>query len=85
MQLIYGGKTKQSLPPVKFPENFSLSTNPKAYSNEEESIKVANEVITPYLCAKRKQLNLPANQTSLLILNIFRGQMTENVLNLFRV
>ena len=23
MQLIYGGKTKRSLPPVKFPENFS--------------------------------------------------------------
>ena len=28
MQLIYGGKTKQSLPRFKFPDSFSLSVNP---------------------------------------------------------
>ena len=33
MQLIYAGKTKQSYPKFKFPESFSLSANPKHFSN----------------------------------------------------
>ena len=36
MQLIYGGKTKQSLPRgVRFPDSFSLSVNEKHYSIEK--------------------------------------------------
>ena len=45
MQLIYGGKTNQRLPRFKFPESFSLSVNPKHYSNTLESIKIIDEVI----------------------------------------
>ena len=33
MQLIYGGKTSQSLPKFKFPESFALSANLKHFSN----------------------------------------------------
>ena len=33
MQLNYGRKTQQSFPRVKFPSSFSLSVNPKHYSN----------------------------------------------------
>ena len=40
MQLIYGGKTNQSLPRFKFPESFPLSVNLKHYSNTLESIKI---------------------------------------------
>ena len=40
MQLIYGGKTVKSLPNFEFPESFSLSANPKHFSNTKESIKV---------------------------------------------
>ena len=39
MQLIYGGKTVQSLPRFKFPQEFSLSGNPTHFSNSSESIK----------------------------------------------
>ena len=39
MQLIYGGKTTQSIPKFKFPKEFSLSANPKPFSNTEESLK----------------------------------------------
>ena len=39
-QLIYGGKSSKSLPRVNLPKSFSLSANPKNYSNEQESIKV---------------------------------------------
>ena len=35
MQLIYGGKTNQSLPHYQFPKEFSISVNKKHYSNEK--------------------------------------------------
>ena len=81
LQLIYGGKTKQSLPRFKFPESFSLSTNPKHFSNTEESIKIINEVILPYVQGERDRANNP-NQPALLILDVFRGQMTKDVTDL---
>ena len=36
IQLIYEGKTTQSLPPYQFPAPFSLSVNEKHFSNNEE-------------------------------------------------
>ena len=78
MQLIYGGKTNQSLLHFKFPESFSLSVNPKHYSNTLESIKIINEVIIPYVIAQREILRNP-NQGALLICNVFRGQIIDEV------
>ena len=54
MQLIYGGKTNQSLLHFRFPESFSLSMNLKHYSNSLESIKIINEVIIPYVNAQHE-------------------------------
>ena len=45
IQLIYGGKTNQSIPRYNFPEDFCLSANPKHFSNTEESLKYLDEVI----------------------------------------
>ena len=78
MQLIYGGKTNQSLPRFKFPESFSLSVNPKHYSNTLESIKIIDEVIFSYVNALREILNNP-NQAALLIFVVFCGQITDEV------
>ena len=80
IQLIYGGKTLQSLPRVSFPSSFSLSANPKHYSNEEESIKVLNEIIVPYVKKERERLGLEEDQSALLIMDVFKGQMTGPVL-----
>lgn len=79
MQLIYGGKTKQSLPKFEFPSSFSLSVNEKHFSNTTESIKLIEEVIVPYVVAQRKSLSLDENYYALLILDVFSGQMTEEV------
>lgn len=49
MQLIHGGKTKQSLPGFKFPKSFSLSPNPKHFSNTDEFVKVIEEIVLPYI------------------------------------
>ena len=83
LQLIYGGKTRQSLPRFKFPESFSLSVNPKHFSNTEESIKIIEEIVVPYVNRQRERLDKP-NQAALLVLDVFRGQMTQEVTTLFR-
>ena len=83
MQLIYGGKTKQSLPRFKFPDRFSLSCNPKHFSNTEELIKIVKEILLPYLEDQHKQLQKP-NQTALLIMDVFLGQITDDVTSLLK-
>ena len=75
MQLIYGGKSNQSLPKYKFPASFSLSVNPTHYSNREESIKFLNKIILPYVIKTREQLSLPTDQKALFIFGVFIGQM----------
>ena len=80
MQLIYGGKTERSLPKVKFPESFSLSVNEKHFSNTQESLKLIDEIIVPYVEKEREKLELPKDQPALLIIDVFSGQMTQPVL-----
>ena len=55
-QLIYGGKTTQSLPIFKFPGSFSLSVNPKHFINTEESIKIINETVLPYVDKQKRKI-----------------------------
>ena len=59
MQLIYGGKTLKSLPNFEFPDSFSLSVNPKHFSNNQESIKVVTEIVVPYVENQCKELQKP--------------------------
>ena len=77
------GKTKQSLPRYKFPESFSLSVNPKHFSNTEESIKIINEIVVPYVEKEREKLG-DKGQSALLILDVFRGQITSQVTTLLQ-
>ena len=81
MQLIHGGKTNQSLPDFKFPKEFSITVNPKHYSNETEYIKFISEILVPYI-QKQEKLNAP-NQRALANFNVFKGQVTQTVLDLF--
>ena len=57
---------------IQFPKEFSLSVNPKHYNNQSESIKFI----------EIKKLNFP-NQRALAIFDVFRGQVTQPVLDLF--
>ena len=78
-QLIYGGKTTQSLPKYEFPKSFSLSVNPTHYSNSQESIKFIKEILVPYFTKKRQDLGLSFDQKALIIFYVFTGQMTTEV------
>ena len=84
VQLIYGGKTEQSLPRYKFPDSFCLSVNEKHYSNKKESLKFFNEVIIPYIKEVHSSENLISDQYALVIMDVFTGQMISDVLNLLR-
>ena len=83
IQLTYGGKTAQSIPRTKFPESFSLSTDVKHVSNTTESIKLIHEIILPYVERERRRLDSEC-QPALLIIDVFRGQMTQSVLGLLK-
>ena len=83
IQLLYGGKTKQSLPRFKFPESFSLSANRKYFSNKAESLKVIEEIILPYVKQQCQELE-KSDQTAILLIDVFRGQMTEEVVSMLR-
>ena len=83
VQLIYGGKTAQSIPRTKFPESFSLSAYVKHLSNTTESIKLIHEIILPYVERERRCLD-SEGQPTLLIIDVFRGQKTQSVLDLLK-
>ena len=74
MQLIYGGKPKQSLHRFKFPDGFSLSCNPKHFSNSMESIKLIKEIIIPYVQSQHKELGKP-KQAALVIMVYFKAKL----------
>ena len=83
MQLIYGGKTTQSLTRYEFPAEFPLSVNRKHYSNQDESIKFIDEILVPYIKTERERLELP-NQEALVNFDVFKGQVTQPVLDLLK-
>ena len=68
LQLIYQGKTNQSLPKFKFPDAFSLSVNEKHFNNRIEAMKYL-QVIIPYVKEERKKTT-----RALVIFDVFRGQ-----------
>ena len=84
MQLIYGGKTSQSLPRFEFPGSFLLSANPKHFSNTDESLKCLKEIIKPYVKKQRELLKCSVDQKALVIMDVFTGQMTTAVLDAFK-
>ena len=81
MQLIDGGETDRStpkVPKVDFPKEFSLSANPKHFSNEEQSLKLLQDIIIPYMRKERERLGLDISHPGLLIMYVFRGQTTAS-------
>ena len=77
MHLIYGGKTRQSIPRYHFPEDFCLSANPKYFSNIEESTKFLENVIIRYVTKEKSNSHLPDNQKALMIMD---SQITPQVI-----
>ena len=74
--LIYGGKTTKSIPAVSFPSDFVISVNKKHYSNEKEALNILENIIIPYVEQQHVSLNLAFDHPALIIMDVFKGQMT---------
>ena len=73
MQLVYGVKTRKCLPQFKFPDQLSLSYNETHYSNKKEDCKFIEEILQPYIRKVTERENLPVDQKSLVIMDLFKG------------
>ena len=67
MQIVYGGKTSKSIPRLSFPDRFLIPANPKHYSNEEESLKMMEHIIIPYVQKECNTLKLDAEYPAMLL------------------
>ena len=79
IQLIYGGKTKKSIPAVKYPDEFHVTANLKHYSNERESLEMMRKIIISYVEEQRRRLHLSNSHSAVLIMDLFKGQMKDAV------
>ena len=80
MQLIYEDKNQRSYPNFDFPHPFSLSCNPKHFTNTKELLKLIYKIIVPYLEKEQEKLKIEQNHWRLLIIDEFPGQMTDTLL-----
>ena len=79
--MIHRGKTSKSLPRFQFSDDFALSVNPTLFSNTDKSLKILQDITTHYQEKQRNIENLVFDHPALLILDVFKGQATEPVLN----
>ena len=84
MQIIHWGKANQCLPKFEVLNGFSRSANPKHYNNAAESIRLIKEINIPYIEKERISLKLTKIQPALVIMDVFWGQMTEDILTVIK-
>ena len=79
-QLIYEGKTKRCLPCFQFPTTWNITHTVNHWSNEETMKEYIEVVILPYISKKKEDLQLPNEQSALLIFDNFKAQCTSSIL-----
>ena len=82
IQLIYEGKTKRCLPNFDFPAGFNVTFSNNHWSNTEKSKELFKDIIFPYLEKVNVNLKYPKEQLSLIIMDTFKAQDNEAVLEL---
>ena len=83
-QLIYQGKSPKCLPQIRFPDDWHVTYTENHWANEQTTIEYIQKIILPYICSKKKEKNLPANQHALCIFDNFKAQLTAEVLHLLK-
>ena len=84
IQVIYKGKTKRSLPNVKFPSDWLASYTKNHWANEETTKQYIHKILLPYVNSKREELGLPSSYPALVIYDRFKGQCTNDVLQILK-
>ena len=78
MQLIYQGTTPAFLPKTAFPTDWLLSYTPNHWSNEEKTHEYIQQIILPYLTAKRRELCLPESFPALIFSKVRQLQVLNS-------
>ena len=85
IQLVYQGKTVKSLPSgVQFPNSWHITSTPNHWCSEATMISYIDIILIPYIREKKKALGLPDDHASLVIFDVFRGQVTDKVLSMLQ-
>ena len=82
VQLIYGGKTSRCHAQYSFPSDWHVTHSENHWSSEKTMLAYIKEIIVPYVDRIRDQLNVDESQAALAIFDHFKGQLTENVVQL---
>ena len=77
LQLIYTGKTPRCLPAFQFPSDWLISYTHNHWSNETAMINYIEDIIAPFVDAKRQELGFDESQAALAIFDHFKGQLTD--------
>ena len=70
------------LPSFDFPADFNVTFSDNHWSNKEKSIELFKKVIFPYLKQAKATLKYPKEQMSLIIMDPFKGQDNNMILDL---
>ena len=82
IQLIYGGKTPRFPPRFDFPADFNVNFSENHWLNTEKSTEFSKKVTFPYLKQAKASLKYPEEQTSLIIMDTFKRQENDVILDL---
>ena len=82
VQLVYQGKTSACLPRAKAPSGWHLTYTHNHWSTEETTKDYIEKIILPYVTEKKKELKLRHDHHALCIFDNFKGQLTDDVLQL---
>ena len=80
VQLIYQGKTNRCHPKFSFPPDWHITHSPNHWSTECTMLDYIKHVIVPYLQKTRECIG--EDKTALVIINNFKGQVTQLVIQL---
>ena len=81
-QLIYQGTTSACLPHIKFPNNWHVTYSPNHWANKSTTKDYIQRIVNPYLQNKHSELKLADGHHALCIFDNFKGQLTDDVLQL---
>ena len=79
IQLIYAGKTKQSLPKYSLPPSFSVTFTENHWSNTQKSVEFFKEIIFPSVEDTKRSKSYPLEQHALTVMNTFKGQDNDTL------
>ena len=78
VQLIYQGKTSRCHPKFQFPPGWHITHVPKHWSTEQTMVQYIHNIILPYVKLIR-ELKQDDSASSLVIMDNFKGQVTDDI------